>query len=285
MIRILLADDQKSIREALRIRLESESDFEIVGTASDGYTAIELAEILRPDIILLDVEMPGIDGVKATQMICQALPEVKVLVLSAHDDDHYVNQAIHAGAMGYLLKNTPSRELREAIRFVYQGYSQLGPGVLNKIVSPESNISNLSPEKHDAQPVTSVVRQEVDNRVVAKTSFEDFALTSSLPIIQDQYGDSDGWGLDLIRILRRRWLPALTALGTMMASVVIYTFLIEEPTYRSEMWIQVSNRSSVPVASLPEDQVDDVEKDVSKGRTTEVQILQITPTVSRRTDD
>jgi polysaccharide biosynthesis transport protein len=283
MIRILLADDQKSIREVLRVRLEAEADFEIVGTASDGHTAIELAEILHPDIILLDMEMPGLGGVEVTRMICQALPDVKVLVLSAHNDDQYINQAIHAGAMGYLLKTTPSHELREAIRFVHRGYSQLGPGVLNKIVATEPSDKYVGRAAKLQDPPSPHISNGALTPVQSiSTGLElDAGQFVSTPLAAiDETGDSFGWGVDVIGILRRRWLPIVATFSTTMAAIVIHTFLLEEPTYISELWIQVSNQSSVPVASIPEEEVGDIEKDVSKGRTTEVQILQSSPLVA-----
>lgn len=137
MIRILLVDDQRSIREALRMMLDSAPDFQVVGTASDGHTAIEQVELLRPDVVLIDMEMPGLDGVSATRIINQQFSEVKVLVLSMHDDDAFISQSIQAGAMGYLLKSTPPQELRAAIRFVNRGYAQIGPGLLDKMVTVE----------------------------------------------------------------------------------------------------------------------------------------------------
>jgi polysaccharide biosynthesis transport protein len=283
MIRILLADDQKSIREILRVRLEAEADFEIVGTASDGHTAIELAEILHPDIVLLDMEMPGMGGVEVTRLICQALPDVKVLVLSAHNDDQYINQAIHAGAMGYLLKNTPSHELREAIRFVHRGYSQLGPGVLNKIVSPESADRQATPR--DVKLNDPTVHHFADAALASATNMSSTIeleggtfISSSMGGIEET-GDSFGWGIDITGIIRRRGLPILATFSTAMAAIVVHTFFLEEPTYVSKLWIQVSNPRSVSVASIPEEEIGEIEKDVSKGRSTEVQILQSSPLI------
>jgi DNA-binding NarL/FixJ family response regulator/uncharacterized protein involved in exopolysaccharide biosynthesis len=137
MIRILLVDDQRSIREALRVMLDSAPDFQVVGTAGDGHTAIEQVELLQPDVVLIDMEMPGLDGVSATRIINQQFSEVKVLVLSMHDDDAFISQSMQAGAMGYLLKSTPPQELRAAIRFVNRGYAQIGPGLLDKMVTVE----------------------------------------------------------------------------------------------------------------------------------------------------
>jgi DNA-binding NarL/FixJ family response regulator/uncharacterized protein involved in exopolysaccharide biosynthesis len=146
MIRILLVDDQRSIRETLKMMLDSAPDFQVVGTASDGHTAIEQVELLNPDVVLIDMEMPGLDGVSATRIINQQFSDVKVLVLSMHDDDTFISQSMQAGAMGYLLKTTPPQELRAAIRFVNRGYAQIGPGLLDKMVAVEEQ-----PETHELQ--------------------------------------------------------------------------------------------------------------------------------------
>jgi DNA-binding NarL/FixJ family response regulator/multidrug resistance efflux pump len=134
MIRILIVDDQKMFREALKTLLESEPDLKIVGTAKDGYSAIEQVEALRPDVVLMDMEMPKLDGVSATKNICQRFPSCKVLVLSHHDSDEYVAKALRAGAMGYLLKTIPAQELRKAIRFLHKGYARIRPGLYAQVV-------------------------------------------------------------------------------------------------------------------------------------------------------
>lgn len=133
MIRIILVDDQKTVRESLRGWLEPVENFEIVGTASDGYSAIKQVERLKPDIVLIDLEMPMLEGLETTSMICHKFTDVKVIVLSMHDSNDYVARALQAGASGYLLKNTPKEELIEAISLVNRGYSQFAPGLVNKI--------------------------------------------------------------------------------------------------------------------------------------------------------
>ena len=135
MIRILLVDDQKTVRESLRAWLEPVAGFAIVGTASDGHSAIEQVEILKPDVVLIDMEMPTLDGVETTAIICQKFLGVRVIVLSMHDEPEYVSRSLQAGATGYLLKNTPKKELIQAIEFVNRGYSQFAPGLVNKIAS------------------------------------------------------------------------------------------------------------------------------------------------------
>lgn len=134
MIRILIVDDQKSIRETLKTVFASESDFEVVATADDGNTALKLANTLMPDLMLVDLEMPGLNGLELTRLIHQDFPSIKVIVLSMHDHDEYIHQSIQAGAMGYLLKNTPAQDLKEAVRFVQRGYTQFSPGLLHRVI-------------------------------------------------------------------------------------------------------------------------------------------------------
>jgi DNA-binding NarL/FixJ family response regulator len=138
MIRILLVDDQTILCEMMQTWLEREPDFEVVGSANNGEKAIALVESLQPDIVLIDIQMPGMDGVTATQIICQHFPQTKAIVLSGHDNDVYLTNALRAGAKGYLLKNTAAGELAATIRSVDKGYSQVGPGLLEKIAAKMS---------------------------------------------------------------------------------------------------------------------------------------------------
>lgn len=144
MIRILLVDDQAIIREALKVLLEQEQDFEIVGTADSGQAAIDQVELLKPDVLLIDILMPGMDGVTATQIICQRFPETKVIVLSGHDDEEYLANALRAGAMGYLLKTTAGEDLSSTIRSVSRGHGQLGPGLFEKMVARVSSFQGAT---------------------------------------------------------------------------------------------------------------------------------------------
>ena len=143
MIRILVVDDQKLIREALKALLAPATDIEIVGTADNGNTAIEEIETLQPDVVLVDMEMPGINGISTTKIISEKYANTKVLVLSGSDRDEYVTQSLSAGAKGYLLKNTPAEELTEAIRSVYKGYAQLGPEVFEKMIATVSQSNSF----------------------------------------------------------------------------------------------------------------------------------------------
>ena len=132
MIKVLIVDDQKTIQEVLVSYLEGEPGLEIVGVADDGQQALTLVEELRPDLVLMDIEMPTLDGLTATRIIAERFVETQVLILSVHDEDFYLHTALQVGAKGYLLKNTPAQELIKAIFSAYQGYFQLGPGLLEK---------------------------------------------------------------------------------------------------------------------------------------------------------
>lgn len=135
MIKVLLVDDQSLIRQGLRALLELEVDLEIVGEAENGENAINLVEQLQPDVVLMDIRMPIMDGVAATKEIQNRFPNTKVLVLTTFDDDEYVKAVLQNGAMGYLLKDTPSEELAVAIRAVDKGYSQLDPEIVKKLLT------------------------------------------------------------------------------------------------------------------------------------------------------
>lgn len=133
MIRILLADDQQLFREGLIALLSLEVDLEIVGEANHGREAIALVEQLQPDVILMDVRMPVCNGVEATRAIHHSYPWIQILVLTTFDEDEYVFQSLEAGALGYLLKSTPAKQVAIAIRNIQSGYSQLGPTIAPKV--------------------------------------------------------------------------------------------------------------------------------------------------------
>ncbi|MEH2245812.1 response regulator transcription factor [Nostoc sp.] len=149
MIKVLLVDDQSLIRQGLKALLELESDLEIVGEAENGEQAINLVAEFQPDVVLLDIRMPIMDGVAATQEIQKRFAKTKILVLTTFDDDEYVSAALQNGAMGYLLKDTPSEELAVAIRAVHKGYTQLGPGIVKKLLT---QFSNGTPTQSSAVP-------------------------------------------------------------------------------------------------------------------------------------
>jgi DNA-binding NarL/FixJ family response regulator len=135
MIRLLLVDDQVLVREGLRSLLEAKPDLEVVGEAENGQQAVVEAIALLPDVVLMDVRMPIMDGVAATRSLHDHAPQIKVLILTTFGDEEYVTQAMRYGAKGYLLKDTPSEELAEAIRAVQKGYTHFGPGLFEKMIA------------------------------------------------------------------------------------------------------------------------------------------------------
>jgi DNA-binding NarL/FixJ family response regulator len=133
-IRLLIVDDHPVVRDGLRGMLESQTDFEIVGEASDGASALRIAEELQPDVILMDLRMPVMDGVTATNQIKNRRPEIQILVLTTYDSDADILPAIEAGATGYLLKDTSREELYRAVRAAVQGEPVFTPSVAKRLI-------------------------------------------------------------------------------------------------------------------------------------------------------
>ena len=152
MIRVLLVDDESLIRRGLSAILQLESDIEVVGEADTGQLAVKYVEQLQPDVVLMDVRMPIMDGVAATRTITQLFPNTKVLVLTTFAEDTYITEALKYGAMGYLLKGTPSEELIQAIRSVTKGYLQVGPGLAQPVMSQLPSIQSPPKELQDLTP-------------------------------------------------------------------------------------------------------------------------------------
>jgi DNA-binding NarL/FixJ family response regulator len=148
MINVLIVDDQNLTHRLIETYLEPDSEIKIVGFAHDGQEAIEQIPRLQPDIILMDVEMPKMDGLTATKIITQQFPQSKVLILTVHDNEQHLSTALTNGAKGYLLKNTTAQELRNAIYYVNQGYFQLSVELtekyLQKIITSKSEVEEVS---------------------------------------------------------------------------------------------------------------------------------------------
>ncbi|MFF1410452.1 response regulator [Streptomyces sp. NPDC058289] len=135
MIRVLIADDQPLVRRGLALILAPEPEFEVVGEAGDGAEAVALAERLRPDVVVMDIRMPVLDGVGATGELAGLLPECRVLALSTFDMDEYVVAALRAGAYGFLPKDVSPEELTAAIRTVHTGEAAVAPRLLTRLIS------------------------------------------------------------------------------------------------------------------------------------------------------
>lgn len=156
-IRILLADDHTVLRAGLRALLAGQGDLEVIGEASDGAEAIRLAQALRPGVVVMDIGMPGVNGIDATARIKRELPGVKVLILSMHDDQGYLRQVLRAGASGYVLKRAADTELLAAIRAAARGEVFLDPAMAKALVEEVVQPSRPSA----AEPVLSDREQDV----------------------------------------------------------------------------------------------------------------------------
>jgi DNA-binding NarL/FixJ family response regulator len=133
-MRVIICDDQAIVRDGLELLLKLEPDIEVVGLAQDGAEAVDLAERACPDLVLMDLKMPGLNGVEATRRICARCPGTRVLVLTTFDDDEWVFDAVRAGAAGYLLKDTPRQQVVQAIRGTVEGRSYIDPAVAGKLM-------------------------------------------------------------------------------------------------------------------------------------------------------
>ncbi len=142
MINVLLADDQRLVCEGLCNLLKSHEDLCVIGLAHDGREAIDLAQSLNPDVLLLDIQMPEMDGLEAAAHLQYILPDLKILILTTFKNQDYLTRAISLGVKGYILKNTPPEELAQAIRLVYRGHTHFSPGIMEQLVPLLSPLAN-----------------------------------------------------------------------------------------------------------------------------------------------
>lgn len=149
-IRVLLVDDQRLMRDGLRTLLELEEDLDVVGEAENGQMAVALVESLQPDVILMDIKMPVMDGVEATRNLVARWPETRVIILTTFDDEAYIFDGLRAGALGYLLKDVSGVELAEAVRKVAQGGALIQPSVARKVLAEFNRLTPQSSETSTA---------------------------------------------------------------------------------------------------------------------------------------
>jgi DNA-binding NarL/FixJ family response regulator len=174
-IRILLVDDQRLMREGLRTLLELEDDLTVVGEAGDGVEAMSRFAELLPDVVLMDVRMPNMDGVEATRRLCQEHPGARVVILTTFDDDEYIFAGLRAGALGYLLKAVSGEELACAVRTVAAGGALIDPSVTRKVVaefarltpSARPTTSLLEPLSEREEEILRLLAQGLTNREIA----------------------------------------------------------------------------------------------------------------------
>jgi DNA-binding NarL/FixJ family response regulator len=163
MIRVALVDDQTLIRQGIQTLLELEPDIEVVGAASNGQEAIAVAERLMPDVMLMDVRMPGMDGVAATRSITQRWPRIGVIILTTFDDDEYVFEGLKAGARGYLLKDVSSDEIANAVRAVARGEALIQPSIQRKVLAEFNRLADSGP-RPAAEPDQRALIQPLTER-------------------------------------------------------------------------------------------------------------------------
>ena len=156
-MKVIICDDQAIVRDGLVMLLKLEPDIEVVGTAGNGAEAVEMVADKRPDLILMDLKMPIMNGVEATRQIRMKYPEVKVLVLTTYADDEWVFDAIQAGASGYLLKDTPREELIKAVKGTATGKTYVDPSVAGKVLHQVSS--------HQTQPATLITSKLTEREI------------------------------------------------------------------------------------------------------------------------
>jgi DNA-binding NarL/FixJ family response regulator len=165
VIRLLLADDQPLVRAGFRLILDAEDDLTVVGEADDGAAAVALAAKMRPDVVLMDIRMPGVDGLAATRAIAadETLAAVRILILTTFELDEYVFEALRAGASGFLVKHTQPAELIRAVREIAAGQALLSPSVTRRLIAEFT----ARPERPDLVPPSMAVLTDRESQVVA----------------------------------------------------------------------------------------------------------------------
>lgn len=176
-IKVLLVDDHTLLRQGLRKLLELEHSIEVVGEAENGKEALEKAKELNPDVVLLDINMPGMNGVEATSFLKESHPETKIIILTIHKDDEYIFEAVKAGASGYLLKDVDTQDLVRAVETAFKGESIIDPAIASKLLHEFSRISKGNVETlHDCltereREILRLLVQGLSNRDVAEKLF------------------------------------------------------------------------------------------------------------------
>jgi NarL family two-component system response regulator LiaR len=183
MIRIILADDHAVVRQGTAELLRREKDLDVVAEAENGLQAVELAQRLNPDIVVMDIRMPELSGIDATKNILETVPGVRVLVLTAHEDDQYLFSLLQAGASGYLLKTAPVSELVRAIRQVHEGLSYIDTSIVHKLVErfskQKGDAADLEEETQTSETLTA---RELEVLQLLARGFNNRAIADALVI-------------------------------------------------------------------------------------------------------
>jgi two-component system response regulator NreC len=160
-IRILIAEDHAIVREGIRRLLAAEADLDVVGEAADGAAAVELTQSLRPDVVCMDISMPRVNGVEATQRIKSLVPDVAIVILTMHEDEAYAYELLKAGASGYVLKRASARDLVDAVRAVAGGHTFLHPLIAQRLLNEYEGDSGRDDERRRFDGLTERERQVV----------------------------------------------------------------------------------------------------------------------------
>jgi len=163
MIKVAIVDDQKILTEGLKMILSSDPELDVVATAGNGKEALALCKVHLPDVVLMDIQMPVIDGVESTRLILKDYPSIKIIILTTFDDEKYIFDAIKHGAAGYLLKDTPPSQIGEAIKKVYEGGALIQPEVAKKVLDQFSKMAKEEvAETEHSNSFVSLTKREVE---------------------------------------------------------------------------------------------------------------------------
>jgi DNA-binding NarL/FixJ family response regulator len=194
-IRIVLADDHTIVRDGVAHLLNAEADFEVVGQASDGLQVIEMVSRLKPDVVLMDLQMPNLDGVAAIKRIRATDEQIKIIILTTYDTDEYILEGIRAGARGYLLKDVPKEELCRSIRLVNQGHSLMQPSLtarfFNLLAQRESKGNEAALTERELEVVRLIARGDRNKEIAQKMAISEGTVKGYVATILQKFGVTD----------------------------------------------------------------------------------------------
>ena len=195
-IRILIADDHPVVREGLITMISRESDFQVVGEAKDGLEAVSRAKELKPDIVLIDLRMPEMDGVEAIRQIISDYPDIKFIILTTYSDDDYIFRGIEAGARAYLLKDAPREELFKAVRAVYRGESLIQPVVASKVLDRFAELSRQAqaPEtlsERELEVIALIAKGAANKEIAAQLNITNSTVKTHITSIFQKLNTTD----------------------------------------------------------------------------------------------